>query len=168
MKKVIAFTLPAPNHCKDGGSHNGYVAIPALHPCFGVDFMDYESPVVPDLNGNYNGGVTYCHSEIKGQPEETKGMWIVGFDTQHSWDTPDSWTEESVLALAEKLAEELQDTKPIKLAYSDDATEAQLGVTITGVVALCDAAIDDPSLITKEWLQGIRRYASSGLQEATE
>ena len=103
--ELIAFVLPS--HIPGaGGWGNGYVAIPKEHPCFE---MNYD-----DINGiEVNGGLTFSDDGIRGQPEETKGMWIVGFDTLHSWDNMGRWPDEaSVMAEAEELRTQLLTYKP--------------------------------------------------------
>jgi len=103
-KKLISFTLTSPLPGR-GGWGNGYVAIPKSHPCFG---MDYDAIHNKYKSIDVNGGLTFADDYIPGQPEETKGMWIVGFDTLHYGDTPQKWpSQQSVLAEALILEKQL-------------------------------------------------------------
>lgn len=102
--KLIPFVLPS--HLPGmGGWGNGYVAIPEGHPCNGMDYDAIHEKYDVDVSG----GLTFASSNIKGQPEETKGMWIIGFDTLHFGDDMARWpNEESVLSEAKRLMEQLE------------------------------------------------------------
>jgi hypothetical protein len=128
-KELIAFVLPSP-FAGSGGWGNGYVAIPKEHPYFGVNYNDID-----DID--INGGLTYSDSSIIGQPSETKGMWIVGFDTLHSWDNSTMWpNEQSVMKEAERLKEQLLNI-PI-LTYKETIKEQSNSVVS---ISLEDAAV---------------------------
>jgi|SRR5688572_18712211 len=102
-KELISFVLLSPLP-ERGGWGNGYVALPKGHPCYG---MDYDA-IHDKYSINVNGGLTFSSDEIPGQPTETKGMWILGFDTLHSHDTPERWpTPEIVLEEADNLKAQL-------------------------------------------------------------
>lgn len=97
---LISFVLPSPLPGR-GGWGNGYVALPKEHSDFG---KDYDS-----IFADVSGGLTYSASDIVGQPKETAGMWIVGFDTLHCDDSMENWpTSESVLLEANKLKNQLE------------------------------------------------------------
>ncbi len=99
--KLIAFVLPSPLPGR-GGWGNGYVAIPKSHPCFGIDYDNINDIEI-------NGGLTFASNDIPGQPKETEGMWIVGFDTLHYGDTPERWPDEnSVMIEANYLKSQLE------------------------------------------------------------
>lgn len=103
-KKLIAFVLESPLPGR-GGWGNGYVAVPKGHPVYE---MDYDA-IHDKYKISVNGGLTFSAMDIIGQPEETKGMWIVGFDTLHSHDTPEMWpNSESVMAEANDLKSQLE------------------------------------------------------------
>ncbi len=97
--KTIAFTLPS--HLPGmGGWGNGYVAIPADNKLFGKHY--------DNINVNIHGGLTFSEDAIIGQPEETKGMWIVGFDTLHLGDDSQRWPDqETVMAEALELKKQI-------------------------------------------------------------
>jgi hypothetical protein len=101
--KLISFVLPS--HLPGmGGWGNGYVAIPKGHPCYEMDYDAIHDKYEIDVSG----GLTFASPSIKGQPEETKGMWIVGFDTLHYGDNMERWPDEhSVLFEANRLLEQL-------------------------------------------------------------
>ena len=63
-----------------GGWGNGYVAISKNHPHFGKHYHDLN-------NIHVHGGLTFSGGSIHGQPPNTKGMWIFGFNTHHYPDT---------------------------------------------------------------------------------
>lgn len=102
---LIAFVLPT--HLPGmGGWGNGYVAISKGHPCYE---MDYDSIHSKYRSVDCHGGLTFAAHDIRNQPEETKGMWIVGFDTLHYGDTISRWPDEAtVMAEANKLKMQLQ------------------------------------------------------------
>ncbi|MDW0189352.1 MAG: hypothetical protein QOA70_06845 [Nitrososphaeraceae archaeon] len=103
--ELISFALLSPLSGR-GGWGNGYVAIPQGHPCFG---MDYDT-IHENYSIDVNGGLTFSAEDIQGQPESTKGMWIVGFDTLHYGDTPSRWpNKESVMAEANSLLQQLNE-----------------------------------------------------------
>jgi len=108
--KCVAFVLESP--FKDmpdmnTGSHNGYVAIPKEHPLYGKKMSDVYDDKYQLM---YNGGITWGAKagSLNNEPEGLDGMWILGFDTSHSWDTSDHWSEYSVKMLAEEMKEELE------------------------------------------------------------
>lgn len=103
--KLISFTLPThmPGH---GGCANGYVALPKGHKFFGLDY-DMIHNKLPNLD--VHGGLTYAAKGITGQPKETTGMWIVGFDTLHYGDTNGNWSRvSSVKHEADRLLKQLK------------------------------------------------------------
>lgn len=103
--ELIAFALQSPLPGM-GGWGNGYVAIPEGHPCFG---MEYDS-----IDVSVHCGLTFSGKDkLKGQPEETKGMWVVGFDTLHAGDSMEAWPDkESVMNEANDLKEQLINYQP--------------------------------------------------------
>lgn len=104
MTNLIAFALPSP--FPGGGWGNGYVALPVGHPLYEKDYMDID-----DID--INGGLTYSsHYNERRDPIETKGMWIIGFDTLHSHDSIEMWpNEESIMNEANKLKDQIIDEK---------------------------------------------------------
>lgn len=105
MTKLISFVLKT-TFIDKGGYGNGYVAIPKDHPCFEMDYSQIHNRYT---SIRVNGGLTFAGSTIIGQPKETKGMWIVGFDTLHYWDTLERWPNEEVVLLeANKLKQQLE------------------------------------------------------------
>ena len=100
MTELFAFALKSP--LRGGGWGNGYVAIPVGHPLHGKDYLEID-------NIDVNGGLTYSEPyDEKRDPIEAVGMWIVGFDTLHSWDTIERWPdEESILKECEALKAQL-------------------------------------------------------------
>jgi hypothetical protein len=104
MKTLITFALLSPLPGR-GGWGNGYVAIPKGHPCFG---MDYDAIHKKYRSISVNGGLTFADPKITGQPKETVGFWIVGFDTLHFNDTPLKWPDKnSILQEANELKKQL-------------------------------------------------------------
>lgn len=103
MKKPIAFTLLSPISGISVGWGNGYVAIPKGHPLYE---MDYDS-IHRKTDIEIHGGLTFSENSIIGQPEETKGMWIIGFDCAHLGDTPETCPQEFVEAEAQRLLEQV-------------------------------------------------------------
>lgn len=94
-----------------GGWGNGYVAIPKEHTCYGM----HHDAIHSEYEIFVNGGLTYSGEYQKTDPEEAKGCWIVGFDTLHSWDTPETWPDsESVMKEAERLKEQLENLQAIE------------------------------------------------------
>lgn len=83
------------------GYGNGYVAIPVGHKYYGMSY--YDIPV------DVHGGLTYADGKIIGQPEDTIGMWIIGFDTCHYNDDMSRWPDaESVMKEALTLLEQIE------------------------------------------------------------
>lgn len=87
------------------GWGNGYVLIPEGHPLHGEHYDKIDVDV--------NGGLTFSELvdddmiETCGLNQEDKGMWCVGFDTAHGWDTLEDWPKEAVQAETVKLLEQL-------------------------------------------------------------
>ena len=116
--KLITFTLPNPlveafktsnmpekfRPMFNFGEYNGYVAVPKEHPCYGLDMNQIEQ----HYDISVHGGITFADSDIIGQPQETEGMWIIGFDTSHAYSTKTAWTQETVLAEANELKKQLE------------------------------------------------------------
>ena len=101
--KIICFILPNVLHDVIpgfGGQFNGYCALPKGHRYFGVDNLD-----IHDIS--IHGGLTFSGKSIIGQPKETKGMWILGFDTLHAGDTGEYWNNLRVMEETIKLYKQL-------------------------------------------------------------
>ena len=86
----------------DKGWGNGYVALPKSHQFFGLDYDIINQHI------DVHGGLTFSDEAIYGQPEQTKGMWIVGFDTSHWGDGKLFPDKESVLKETLRLKEQLE------------------------------------------------------------
>jgi hypothetical protein len=111
--KCISFILESPfkdSKDIDSGSHNGYVAIPKEHPLFGKEMSEVYDDGYPLM---YNGGITWSAKaeKLNNIPEGIEGMWVLGFDTSHSWDKAENWSEYSVKSLAEEMRDELSEIK---------------------------------------------------------
>lgn len=78
--------------------YNGYVEIPKGHFLYGTNYQDGS---FPDLE--VNGGITYSESFL----EELEDSWFIGFDTLHSWDTPETQTPEFVEEELKKLVDQV-------------------------------------------------------------
>lgn len=122
MNKSIAFVLPSPIP-GSGGWGNGYVALPEGHPFFGVS-EDYDAPVSLPFE-HTNGQLTFARLiDDTDDPDNPyapyNGMWVIGFDTLHSWDSPEQWPdEESVMKEALLLKEECDD-RGVQLKFLED------------------------------------------------
>lgn len=104
--KPISFVLPLTHLASiknDVGWGNGYVAVPEGHAWYGKDY--------DDIDADAHGGLTFSGDKIEGQPEETKGMWIVGFDCAHYMDNPQTCPESYVRAEAEDLLQQALQAK---------------------------------------------------------
>lgn len=92
----------------DFGWGNGYVVIPKGHPLHGKAY-DVIHDLMPELETN--GRLTFSDTadtlEWDELPKGSKNGWVVGFDTVHSWDTLERWSEEKVMKEAEKLKKQL-------------------------------------------------------------
>ena len=98
MCKAFVLHSPAPG---SGGWGNGYVAIPKNHKLYGVQYDDIDVDV--------HGGLTFSDHGITGQPDDTKGMWIIGFDTLHYGDDMVTFPDaNSVLAEANRLLRQVE------------------------------------------------------------
>ena len=86
------------------GWGNGYVAIPKGHPFFGMSYDDIQEKY--DIR--VHGGLTFSSDSITGQPEDTKGMWIVGFDTGHINSSKLFPDEQSVIDETIKLKKQIE------------------------------------------------------------
>jgi hypothetical protein len=95
-------------HHKKGWG-NGYVIIPKDHPFYGKNYDEIDN-LMPDLD--VHGGLTLSHPtddlDWPELPKNSKGTWIVGFDTAHIYDTPEEWTKEAVIKETIKLKEQLE------------------------------------------------------------
>lgn len=72
----------------DFGWGNGYVALPKSHPWYRKHYDNIEDVQI-------NGGLTFS--------EMINEMWVVGFDTAHSFDTLARWPKEAVQTEADCL-----------------------------------------------------------------
>lgn len=93
----------------DCGWGNGYVVIPNGHPLHGKNY-DKIHEIMPWLE--VNGGLTFSENaddldNWDELPENSEGMWVVGFDTAHAWDTLRNWSKRDVELETEKLKEQL-------------------------------------------------------------
>lgn len=107
IQKLISFVLPSPlpGH---GGWGNGYVALPPGHPCYGLDY----DTIHDRYDINVNGGLTYSEPyDVTRDPAECIGMWIVGFDTMHAWDSISNWPKGAVLLEALRLQSQFENIK---------------------------------------------------------
>jgi hypothetical protein len=94
----------------DFGWGNGYVVIPKGNMLHGKG-RDEIHDLIPMLEAN--GGLTFAESvdHLKPWKEIPDGYddgWVIGFDTAHSWDTLEKWSEDAVMLEAEKLKEQLE------------------------------------------------------------
>jgi len=82
--------------------HNGYVQIPPGHPWHGTDW--------DTCNCECPGGVTYGTHFFPSDSEENRKDvgkdWVLGFDTNHSWDNEQSGSYAVVHAAVLKMAED--------------------------------------------------------------
>lgn len=67
------------------GWGNGYIALPLDHKWAGIDYCSSELP-------NIHGGWTFGENEIVLGSE----YYVLGFDTSHSGDNIDIWSEAAV------------------------------------------------------------------------
>lgn len=111
-KETIAFVLPSRFPNSGGGWGCGYVALPEGHPFFGLK-EDWDGNGLPD-GLEASGGITFA--SLIDNPKESNpfreylGMWVLGFDTDHIWDSPERWPDaESVMAEALKLKAQCDD-----------------------------------------------------------
>lgn len=102
------------------GTHNGYIAVPANHPWHGKHYNEINEMLPMYIHG----GLTFAEFPkdlssdlveknwkqiIPTKPEISKEVlgiidyWIIGFDTAHANDTPETWNETAVRAETEKL-----------------------------------------------------------------
>lgn len=113
MKKVIGIykkhmrTIILKNELLWGGWGNGYVLIPPGHPLYGLSYLNIN-------NIDVHGGLTFSefvtdemietHQELL---ESDKGMWMIGFDTLHAWDSQSSCPKKYVKREADRLLAQL-------------------------------------------------------------
>lgn len=60
-----------------------------------------------DIAVSVHGGLTYSD-------ETDDGLWRVGFDTAHAFDSPEDWDREAVVAEVKRLADQLIDGLRVK------------------------------------------------------
>jgi hypothetical protein len=93
----------------DFGWGNGYVVIPKGHVLNGKSYDEIHE-LIPNLQ--VNGGLTFSDTvdtlSWKEIPKGSEGGWVVGFDTAHSWDKLEDWSEPKVMLEALNLKEQLQ------------------------------------------------------------
>lgn len=110
----------------DMGHRCGYVQVPETHPWHGQSYVDaLDGRRMPrnekgrpdffaDCDIDYgdrieshvevHGGLTFAG---EGLNDEIASGWWFGFDCAHSYDSPDSWTEDVVAAETEQLAKQI-------------------------------------------------------------
>ena len=94
----------------DFGWGNGYVVIPKGNILHGKGYDEIHD-LIPLLDAN--GGLTFADSvdilkEWKEVPSGYDDGWVIGFDTAHSWDTLERWSEDAVMLETEKLKKQLE------------------------------------------------------------
>lgn len=106
MKWFVRETNWLPESMRKGWG-NGYVVIPKGHPLYGKDYMDYDLDI--------HGGVTFASF---GKDFNWDGIelrdddWVIGFDTNHSYDTKESWTKSNVISETKRLAKLVERYRP--------------------------------------------------------
>lgn len=102
------------------GTHNGYIAVPHNHPWHGKHYNEINEMLPMYIHGGltFSEYLTEENSPLKEndwkqiiptRPEISKELlssfnyWVIGFDTAHSNDTPETWNETAVKAETEKL-----------------------------------------------------------------
>lgn len=117
----------------ENGTHNGYVAIPNGHPCYGGDYS--EEPISGlDVHGDitFSAPVTFPRSVhgrvvwegfigrnpileeaeyITDRKDIPDDWWILGFDTCHFGDDKENWCMEAVVNETMRLKEQLEKLK---------------------------------------------------------
>lgn len=117
---IYAFILDATSFRRGHyGTHNGYIAIPNNHPWYGKSELEVNM-ILPMY---IHGGVTYSYEydiddvnsedfkleqiisteQISLEKLAKSNYWIVGFDTAHPSDTPNTWNKTATIAETEKL-----------------------------------------------------------------
>jgi len=76
------------------GWGNGYVGVPQGHPWFELNYMDIEADV---------------HGELTYGQLENDGLYWVGFDTAHGWETEENWPKSRVAEETKKLYKQAVD-----------------------------------------------------------
>lgn len=110
--KLETFILPTKQHAAwmkiPRGVANGYVSLPADHPCFGLDYEKLDSIV--DVHGGVTFAVTLNDADCKrmGFPLSFAGTHVVGFDTCHAWDNETTCDINYVNAQTAYLARQLE------------------------------------------------------------
>jgi len=123
MGKPFSFTIPNlhfPMNYREHGYANGYVAIPKGHPLYEENYMDIDELYNIDIHG----GLTLSEGWWDKCPEEAKDHWIIGFDTNHSFDSLDRWPdEESVKKEADRLLAQVEAIKVNRRTLNNKAPE---------------------------------------------
>jgi hypothetical protein len=102
----------------DFGWGNGYVVIPKGHVLNGKSYDEIHE-LIPNLQ--VNGGLTFSDTADtmtwKEIPKGSEGGWVIGFDTAHSWDKLENWSQEQVMLEVLNLKEQLQKSIPSSSFY---------------------------------------------------
>jgi hypothetical protein len=102
----------------DFGWGNGYVVIPKGHVLNGKSYDEIHE-LIPNLK--VNGGLTFSDTADtmtwKEIPKGSEGGWVIGFDTAHSWDKLENWSQEQVMLEVLNLKEQLQKAIPSSSFY---------------------------------------------------
>jgi hypothetical protein len=161
MNELIAFVIER-NDRKygDRGWGNGYVAVQAGHPCYGLDYNRIHELYEIEVNG----GITYSEKvgDLKGVPIQLdKDMWVVGFDTAHAGDNLVNWPDrESVMKETMSLKEQLTNlvkSESGKKIQMEEAAPAMLEA-LENVIAFFDKS---KVILTKECSAMIEKCESA-------
>jgi hypothetical protein len=88
------------------GWGNGYVIVPKEHPWYGKeeDDINYDLSL---LNVDIHGYITFSklvqHGGRNGAYKPYIGKWLIGFDTNHGYETKETWNEARVIEETKKL-----------------------------------------------------------------
>lgn len=117
---IYAFVLDATSFRHGNyGTHNGYVAVPSNHPWYSKAELEINMILPMYIHEGVTYSYNYSMEDVNSEnfkleqiiPTEQISLeelaksnyWLVGFDTAHSNDTPETWNKTAVRAETEKL-----------------------------------------------------------------
>lgn len=117
---IYAFVLDATSFRREHyGTHNGCVAVPSNHPWCSKAELEINMILPMYIHGGVTYSYEYSMEDVNSEnfkleqiiPTEQISLeelaksnyWLVGFDTAHANDTPETWNKTAVRAETEKL-----------------------------------------------------------------
>ena len=95
------------------GWGNGYIVIPKNHPFYKMHYNEIHEKYDIDVHGGFTfagEAKEMSWPEVKDHMKKND-LWILGFDTNHAWDTEEKWPKREILKHTREIANKLNKIK---------------------------------------------------------